>query len=542
MYLIRVIPLHRKIPDGELSYISKSSYKKGSILNVPLKKSIEMALVVSSKKVSEEKSYIKSLPFALLNLPKNEDYPELLPNVMPALTKFSTYSLCPLDLVLRSLFGKSNVFKKNKKIEFNDDTIVISSRKEKDCVSFHEFIFFFTKGQAKIKKIIIKDPERLSDYGHSYLGFDPVAFIVILAKELKIDLTFSSLSRLRYKEWDVDFDKPSLKEKQNLFIISRQDESPEEKSLAISPLLQEKLADWAKENKKILIVSTTKGFSPKTSCADCASLHLCSNCKSPLRLVKNGRSYAKIHGIAGDYLYICFNCKLAETAFAKCRNCDSWHLVPLGYGIERVKENVENIIPKKKVYDFSERFSIREYKDWQEKGGICIASMELIRDIENPDICIIPSLAGILYGQSFEASEKARYLVEYKNQVLDKMIVFTMRDEEKSFLEVNSKDWIKSELEDRKNFHYPPFSRYLSVTLSPYASKSPKLIEALTSILNKESIEKTVTSDTNSLGIVTISACFPAKNWSIKQDKYELADSLYNSLLYFMEHLHIKVY
>ena len=67
MYLINVIPLHRKIPDISLSYISKDNIKLGTIIDAPIKKSLEQSLVISIQNVKDEKSYIKSLPWKLIS-------------------------------------------------------------------------------------------------------------------------------------------------------------------------------------------------------------------------------------------------------------------------------------------------------------------------------------------------------------------------------------------------------------------------------------------------------------------------------------------
>lgn len=543
MYLIRVIPLKRKIPGGELSYVSKDSYKKGSLISVPLKNSTETALVISCKKVSEEKSYIKSLPFKLLNIRRTDETSELPAAIVDVLEKFSIYSLSPLDAIVRALFGKS---KKSPKIDEKnfDGILAISSREKKGMISFHSCIGFFLKGRPKIREIFIDEPEKLSDYGLMYLGFDPVVLLISFAKELKIPFRLSSFSRIRYKEFfpeSVKLGVGAATKPDNLFIVSRQEESHEEKALALSPLLYDELARQAKNNKRILCIATTKGFSPKTSCADCGTVHACQNCKNPLRLVKNGRKYAGVYGITGEYLYVCLQCKIAETAYAKCRNCDSWHLIPLGYGTERIKENLEALLPKKKIYDFTERVSVKEKKAWDTDGGVCIANLETMRDIDTADICIVPSLAGILYGQSFEAAEKARHLLKYAENCQDKMIVFTMQDLERGFLMMPQKEWQKNEEEDRKAFHYPPYARYLSLALDPYASKADSIKNAIQEILKKHALSNSVTSETNSLGQITLAASFDLQNWSIANNEFGAAEALSIALTPFEKHVAVKI-
>lgn len=542
MYLLRVIPLHRRIPGGELSYISKDFFALGQIISIPIKKSFEDGLIVSCKKVEQEKTYIKSLPFILLNIDApNKIEKKVLPAVLSAIEKTAAYTLCPVDSIVRALFSKTD-----KKIIVENNSIVISSRAQKDYVSFHNFIYYFLQDRKKIEEIILHEPERLSDYGLIYLGFDPVAFLVLLVRELQIKLNLP-VSRLRYYEWlnRSKNGRPVVNDdigRENLLIVSRQDENSGEKSLAISPLLQDSLIEKVRQSKRIIVIGTSKGFSPKTSCADCGTLHICSNCQNPLRLVKNARVYAKRFGIAGDYVFVCNNCGNGETSYAKCRNCDSWHLTPLGYGTERIKENLESIIPKEKIFDCTQRTSIKEKKIWEQSGGISVVTLDTIRDFDDCDIAILPSLAGILYGQSFEASEKARSLLQYANKCKEKMLVFVMKIDEKEFLETANTEWEKTELTDRELFFYPPFARHVVIILDPYASKSLKIQTAISHVLNNHCIKDTFAISKDILGIVTMSASFDSRNWSILHDNYSSAIDLEPKLAPFRKYLTIRVY
>ena len=107
MYLINVIPTHRKIPDISLSYISKDNIKLGTIIDVPIKKSLEQSLVISNQNVKDEKSYIKSLPWKLLQIEKSKDNFILQDKVLDSINKYADYAMISPDVIIRAVLAKS---------------------------------------------------------------------------------------------------------------------------------------------------------------------------------------------------------------------------------------------------------------------------------------------------------------------------------------------------------------------------------------------------------------------------------------------------
>ncbi len=556
MYVITVIPTKRKIPDGELSYISSDQLSIGTIIDAPIKKSIEKSLVVSVKNVQDEKSYIKSLPWKLLKIEKSTNNIILKKEVVNAINDFCYYSLVSRDIIIRACL-KEIKFKKTK-INEESKTLIITSGNKKlekqsdtaNVATFATFLEFFKDEKSKITHIIVDDPENLSNYGNIYLGFDPVAFIVILCNILKIKISFQSYNtRLRYNEWNIDqIKKPILNTNTDLRIISREDEPHNEKQFPISLPVQEvilKNLNPPAGGKRILIITPTKNFSPKTICGDCSQIHSCPNCNNALKLVKNNRNYAKNYGISGNYIFICLNCKTGYTALAKCTNCDSWNLTPLGYGIERIIENVQNIIPNKykdNIYDFSTYIKQKDIKNWQTNGGIIIGPLNTINEINECDICIVPSLGALLYNEFFESVERARDIIHYANNCTHGMIVSVMQNNEKEFLSQSDTDWQKNELINRKDLHYPPYSRHVIFNLDPYASKVEKIQKDIIKILGQHSIPETISIEKSILGQIKIHASFPTNNWSINKKDYELSKKIANDLLPFMKYLKVEVY
>jgi len=510
MYIVRVIPLKRKIPGGELTYISKEPLNIGDIVLVPLKKSFEQVLVVEQNDVSKEKEYIKSISFKLTTLATPEIISKIDKKVLKTILDFATYSICQKDKIIRSLFNK---------------------------LKFNKFDLS--------KEIVLESPKRLSVYGKNYLGFDPVVFFILLAHNLKIPIYFGKSSYLlAYKEWDIKPDKETTHDSYQIDIIIRDEEDHIDKANPLSKELLDILKKNTLSKKRILIVSSIKNFAPKSICHDCKTIHICDKCNKPLVLVKNNRNYAKKYGIAGDYIYVCSNCNTASHSIAKCRNCDSWHLVPLGYGTERIVEQLQNSLSKpdfKTVYDMTERIGVKNLKLWNDQGGIVIIRPNYISEIQQSDIAIIPSISPLIYSKSFESAESARNLMSELTLTSHEIHLTVMNQEEKYFLEEDSATWQKNEITDRKDLYYPPYARYIKIELDSYTSKSYSIIDAVFKIVEKLAIPGTVSKDKNYLLNVTIEASFDFENWSLFNNNYKTAEILTNALSPFLNHLKIEV-
>ena len=558
MYLITVIPTKRKIPDGELFYISSDQLTVGTIIDVPIKKIFEKALIIEQKNVIEAKSYIKSLPWKLVKIDSTQNKIIFKKEIIETINDFSSYAMVDKDKIVRSCFkeiklNKNKTNNNSKKLIITNNTKDIGNFDQSSNVANYASFLSFFKEDSNINEILIDNPEKLSFYSINYLGFDATVFIVLLAKKLKIKILFNSQNtRLRYSEWKIkNKNQKQINTKNNLRIISRTNEKNEEKAYPINKDIFNVILKATTKNEKIIIISPTKNFSPKTICGDCGQTHNCPNCNNPLKLVTNNRNYAKKYGISGNYIFVCNICQNAYNSIAKCVNCDSWNLTPLGYGIDRIYENLinninkESTIPtklKNKIYNFSERVLQKELKKWNEQGGIIIGTLNLINEINDCDICIVPSLGALLYSENFESIEQARDILEYAKHCNHGMIVSVMQDEEKQFLEINKNTWQEQELKDRKDLHYPPYARYVIFTLDPYASKAEKIQKEIIKILENTQTILGIEIKKNNLGQIKIHTSFPTNNWSINNDDYTLPKKIANNLLPFLKYLKVEVY
>ncbi len=543
MHLLRVIPLNRKIPGGELSYISKTNFNIGEVIWVPLKKKTELAIVTNSNPVSSEKEYIKSLSYKLITISETDFEFKIHKKVFKTLIDFSLYSMTPLDSIVRVFLGK---IKTNKKNNLESEIILATKEtKDKNEISLHNFFKVFMAEKSKLKKLIIKDPEKFTVYGQNYLGFDPLAFFVLLSNNLGFELYFkTNYQRLAYKKWPIKYLPVGSTNNGTIDILTRNSEVKEEKKNVFIKEIKKVILDGLQKNKRILILGSGKNFSTRTICGDCSHIHSCTNCKSPLVLVKNNRNYAKKFEIPGEYIYVCTNCRNAENSIAKCRNCESWNLVPLGYGIERIYENLLEIIDKnqhKRISDMTQSLSIKKLASWQNDGGIIIGNLNFIYNDIYCETLIVPSLSAVLYNEAYDSSEKAREIIKFANNNSENTRITVMQAEESELLRQKEESWLMEESKDRKLLHYPPYARFVSISLDPYASKSETLKNAIFNIIQTLAIKDSVNLKTTTAGIINISASFKLEYWDVVDSNFKTPVELLDRLLPFLKHIKIKV-
>ncbi|MES2059525.1 MAG: hypothetical protein V4438_00680, partial [Patescibacteria group bacterium] len=101
----------------------------------------------------------------------------------------------------------------------------------------------------------------------------------------------------------------------------------------LSPDLEEMIRYSTRQKKKIFIYSARRGISSQTVCRDCGTTVLCKKCEAP----------AVLHNRGEENLFICHHCGASRSALMQCEKCESWNLIPLGIGIERVEEELKKI-------------------------------------------------------------------------------------------------------------------------------------------------------------------------------------------------------
>lgn len=244
--------------------------------------------------------------------------------------------------------------------------------------------------------------------------------------------------------------------------------------------LRKEIESFAKENKKILIFSTRKGYSSSLMCENCKFYFNCPQCSVPFR----------VYRFPAETL-ACHKCSGIQKIPDHCPSCNSYKLKAAGfYGTEKIKEELEYILKlsniKKSIFIF-DTATVKTAKQEADlikninksDSFICISTQSVFgRRYElNFDLIGISNLDSLTTMPDFRVEEDL--FIQF-NKLLDfrpeKVIIQTFDPAGKmsDFLtNVKFDKFYDKELAIRDLFMYPPFARVIKFSfLSPDKSRA----------------------------------------------------------------------
>lgn len=254
--------------------------------------------------------------------------------------------------------------------------------------------------------------------------------------------------------------------------------------------LKEMIMYADKKNKKMFIFGARRGIASQTLCLDCGNVVLCHNCKAPVVLHK------KIQEEKIIYSFICHHCGTKRDAFETCLTCGSWRLESFGIGTQKIAQEAEKLTGKEPfILDGDSATSPAQAKkiidSFLKKGGILVGT-EMVFDYldeESVDYSAIASFDSLFSLPDFRANEHImRILLRSKLLATDNILV-QGRNTEDPIIETgllgDITKFIKEELQTRKVFAYPPYKRFIKISIKNNKELVKKDIDILSKILSK---------------------------------------------------------
>jgi len=239
-----------------------------------------------------------------------------------------------------------------------------------------------------------------------------------------------------------------------------------------SPLLLESIETALVNKEQIILFQNRRGFAPMQTCEQCAWAAQCVNCDVTLTYHKH------------QNLLRCHYCGYSLLPPSKCAACGHDVLKLVGFGTEKIEEDLQLIFPNAKTV----RMDLDSTRGKH-------AHTQIISDFENLNIDILVgtqmvtkgldfdnvSVVGILNADSmlnfpdFRAFEKSFQLMAQvsgragRKSKRGKVIIQTTMPTHSVIQQVTSHNYLQmyqDEIRERKSFHYPPFYRLIELTLS----------------------------------------------------------------------------
>ncbi|MGC9605724.1 MAG: hypothetical protein ABSF56_03150 [Minisyncoccia bacterium] len=301
----------------------------------------------------------------------------------------------------------------------------------------------------------------------------------------------------------------------------------------ISAELESLIAENRRDSTHLFILTARRGLSPITTCDDCGTVVLCSQCSAPVVLHASketgapGGRQGLPAGRHGKNFFMCHVCGERRSAEETCKNCGSWRLSPLGIGIDRAEQEIREGFPDIDMFKIDADATKTEgemaevMEKWKARPGSVLLGTEaaLSRLAAPVDHAAVVSLDSLFALPDFRITERVMYLlVRLRAAVSRSILVQTRRPEEKIFeygLKGNLSDFYHAVLSERRRFDYPPFSTLIKITLEGKKDRIAKEMGELQAFLAPHDVDvfPAFTSTVRGASVIHGLIRVPSKHW-----------------------------
>jgi primosomal protein N' (replication factor Y) (superfamily II helicase) len=239
----------------------------------------------------------------------------------------------------------------------------------------------------------------------------------------------------------------------------------------ISPQLKEAIEKALEANKQVILFQNRRGYNPYLICGSCGFIPQCTHCDVSLTLHKFSN---KLH---------CHYCGSTYPKLVTCPACGVNNWLEKNFGTEKIEEQLEEEFPKNKIArmdvdsvrgKMAHDNLIQAFE--QHRLDILVGTQMVVKGLDFANVSLVGVLDadGLLSFADFRANERAFQLMEQvsgragRQNEQGKVIIQATNTKHPILQLVQQHDYkqfFTIEIENRKQFFYPPFSRILLLTL-----------------------------------------------------------------------------
>ncbi len=252
-------------------------------------------------------------------------------------------------------------------------------------------------------------------------------------------------------------------------LVDLKEEQRRGNRLELSDRLIEALNNCLAAKKQTFLFINRRGRATAVLCEDCGFIFHCPNCRLPLAY----------H--AGEILK-CHHCDFKTELSLFCPTCRNPEFKFIGTGTEKIEREIRKLYPQIKLLRIDQDNQIKKCLEGKAEQNKCstinydiIIGTQLALKLINwskVGLAGIVSADTLLYLPDFRATERTyQVLTEIilnlsEQSTENKIIIQTAKPENPALRSLNQTDpaiFYESELAERKNFNYPPFSRLIKL-------------------------------------------------------------------------------
>ena len=235
--------------------------------------------------------------------------------------------------------------------------------------------------------------------------------------------------------------------------------------------LIEAIAENLEKKKQVILFQNRRGFSPMLECRLCAHIPQCINCDVSL-------TYHK-----GVNILRCHYCGYSTPPPQVCVKCGGTEILMKGAGTEKIEEELQVFFQDAKIARMDLDTTRSKYAFQQiiyefEEGNIDIlVGTQMVSkglDFANVGLVGVINADSLLHYPNFRSFERCyQLLIQVSGRAgrgvdLGSVIIQTANPENKVIQQVLNNNYplfFESQIEERKNFNYPPFSKLIELNL-----------------------------------------------------------------------------
>lgn len=303
----------------------------------------------------------------------------------------------------------------------------------------------------------------------------------------------------RAEKGKYNLEKETQSPEADVEMIDMKKEKDEKRHLIFSELLIKKIREKLESNEKIILFVNRRGAATSVICRDCGHAVECEKCKAPMVYHKNKKG--------NDYL-MCHHCGAKRSTPEICPNCGGHRIKYFGIGTQKVKQVAQKLFQEAKIMrlDSDNASNYKEQKEilstFISEADILIGTRLLLK-LKRFDGKI--NLVGaalvdpLLNFPDFRAQENAFNILFNLKGMAESLVLQTYNPDLSVFGYIRKnkvEEFYESELTDRKQFLYPPFSDIIKISFSNKKSKkaeveAEKFKDNIDNEVPKEILEKT---------------------------------------------------
>ncbi|MDG1503606.1 MAG: primosomal protein N' [Flavicella sp.] len=238
-----------------------------------------------------------------------------------------------------------------------------------------------------------------------------------------------------------------------------------------SDVLIAQITEAVENKEQVILFQNRRGYSPVVECETCAVSPQCPNCDVSLTFHKHRKELR------------CHYCNYRQAMPLHCGACGSEKLSTLGFGTEQIELELHTLFPEAKVgrmdldttrgkYGYQKIIGAFQAQEIDILVGTQMLSKGL--DFGNVTLVGVMNADTLLNFPDFRSHERTyQMLVQVagrsgRSKKRGKVLIQTFNPYHQILQQVTTNDYkamYKEQLEDRWQFHYPPYYRVLRITL-----------------------------------------------------------------------------